>query len=248
MKRHKSAGLSIAKNTNDILTAINNHALFSTVDKPNQTDDTYLTYDISCNEDFALHSKYYNWQDIFQFFVDHPTAKATLATKIIPINFLEFDPKQKVRIRFSLMPQQIKEQLEPNTPDIIDRIKAIDSFIEAGYDVHVNFSPVVYYDNWIQGYQEIWEMMNDYIEDSHKQIVKAEVIFLTHNVSKHIYNSDNSISGEELLYNPDIQEMKTSEYGGRNIRYRHDLKKEMISKWTKEHDRIIPWNTIRYIF
>jgi hypothetical protein len=36
MKRHKPEGLDVATNTNDILTAINNHAFFATVDKPNQ--------------------------------------------------------------------------------------------------------------------------------------------------------------------------------------------------------------------
>jgi len=47
MKRHKPIGLDIAKNTNDILTEINNHCMFSNVDKPNQTHSEYITYDIS---------------------------------------------------------------------------------------------------------------------------------------------------------------------------------------------------------
>ena len=247
MKRHKPEGLSIAKNVGDILTSINNHAYFyADVDKPNQTDDKYMTYDIACNEDFALHSKYYNWQDIFSFFRDHPIAKATLATKIIPINFLEFDPKYKVRIRFSLMPQKLSSILEPNTSEIIDRIKAIDAFIESGYDVHVNFSPVVVYDGWEEDYEELFHMMNDYVE--YKPLVKAEVIFLTHNESKHLYNLDRGILGEEYLWTPDIQETKTSQYGGKNLRYKYHLKKEFINSFVKMHDDIIPWNTIRYIF
>jgi spore photoproduct lyase len=247
MKRHKPEGLSIAKNVGDILTSINNHAYFyADADKPNQTDDKYMTYDIACNEDFALHSKYYNWQNIFSFFRDHPIAKATLATKIIPINFLEFDPKYKVRIRFSLMPQKLSSILEPNTSEIIDRIKAIDAFIESGYDVHVNFSPVVVYDGWEEDYEELFHMMNDYVE--YKPLVKAEVIFLTHNESKHLYNLDRGILGEEYLWTPDIQETKTSQYGGKNLRYKYHLKKEFINSFVKIHDEIIPWNTIRYIF
>ena len=47
MKRHKSEGLDIAKNTMDILTEINNHCMFSDVDKPNQTHANFVTYDIS---------------------------------------------------------------------------------------------------------------------------------------------------------------------------------------------------------
>jgi len=45
MKRHKPEGLDVAKNTGDILTAINNHAWFASVDKPNQTHKEYITYD-----------------------------------------------------------------------------------------------------------------------------------------------------------------------------------------------------------
>ena len=71
MKRHKDKGLSVAVNTGDILTEINNHAYFTPVDKPNQTHAQYTTYDISCNEDFALHSKYYEWKHIFDWFKNH---------------------------------------------------------------------------------------------------------------------------------------------------------------------------------
>ena len=79
-------------------------------------------------------------------------------------------------------------------------------------------------------------------------MVKCEVIFLTHNVNKHQYNIINNIPGEELLWQPDIQEDKISQYGGKNIRYKHYLKTEFIEQFKELHDSIIPWNTIRYIF
>lgn len=47
MKRHKPQGLDISKNTMNILTEINNHCMFAEVDKPNQTHNSYTTYDIS---------------------------------------------------------------------------------------------------------------------------------------------------------------------------------------------------------
>ena len=246
MKRNVPEGLSVAKNIEDILTAINNHSLFDTIEKPNQTDPKYITYDIACNEDFALHSKYYNWKKIFQFFLEHPYAKATFATKIIPIKFLEYNPLKKVRIRFSLMPQKISSIVEPNTPDIIDRIKAVNAFIEAGYEVHLNFSPVIINDNWLKDYNLLFNMCNDYID--YKDEVKSEVIFLTHNKNKHQYNIDNNIPGEDLLWSPSKQEEKTSSYGGVNVRYKISLKQESINLFKELHNKIIPWNTIRYIF
>ena len=246
MKRHKSEGLDIAKNTMDILTEINNHCMFSDVDKPNQTHSNFVTYDISCNEDFALHAKYHEWEKIFDFFKQHPVAMGSFATKYVNVNLINYDPEGKIRIRFSLMPQSISYKLEPNTSKIIDRIKAIDAFIDSGYDVHINFSPVVVYDNWIEDYEHLFQMVDNYVD--YKDTVKCEVIFLTHNESKHNYNLINNLTGEDLLWNPDIQESKTSQYGGDNIRYKHNLKYHYIKEWTRLHDDIIPWNTIRYIF
>tara|TARA_E500000331_G_scaffold152194_1_gene148141 strand:- start:31 stop:693 length:663 start_codon:yes stop_codon:yes gene_type:complete len=220
--------------------------MFAVVDKPNQTDPVYVTYDIACNEDFAFHSKFYDWENIFEFFVEHQKAKGTFATKWIPDEFLSFNPKEKMRIRFSLMPQAIATRLEPNTPDIVDRIKAVNMFRKAGYDVHLNFSPVVVYDEWLVDYAELFKMVDDIVED--KENVLAEVIFLTHNVKKHKYNVDNMYSSEDLLWRPELQEEKISQYGGDNIRYKHNLKKDMIYDFRDLHDEFIDWNKIRYIF
>ena len=247
MKRHKAEGLDISTNTMDILTEINNHCAFADVEKPNQTHKEYITYDISCNEDFALHAKYHEWQKIFDFFKQHPTAMGSFATKYVNPNLTGYNPEGKIRIRFSLMPQSMSDLLEPNTSKIIDRIKAIDAFIDAGYDVHINFSPVIVAGNWLEEYEYLFYMVNDYV--SYKNVVKAEVIFLTHNENKHIYNIANNLPGEEeYLWVPTIQEDKVSQYGGKNIRYKHHLKNDFIKSFIMLHDEIIPWNTIRYIF
>lgn len=246
MKRHKDNGLDVATNTEDILTEINSHAWFSTVEKPNQTHEKYITYDISCNEDFALHRKHHDWKKIFKFFKEHEIAMATLATKTIPYEFLKFNPKGKVRIRFSLMPQELSSIIEPYTAPIINRIEAIDEFIKAGYDVHVNFSPIVFYTGWLEAYTELFRWLDIHVENKDK--VKAEVIFLTHNNDKHLYNLKHKLPGENLLWNPKVQEVKTSEYGGDNIRYNHEVKKKLIDQWKAIHNQVIPWNTIRYIF
>lgn len=246
MKRHKPKGLSVATNTGDILTAINNHAYFTPVDKPNQTHPEFTTYDISCNEDFALHAKYHDWERIFEFFKDHPIAMGSFATKYVNPDLTTFDPEGKIRVRFSLMPQHMADIHEPKTSKIIDRIKAIDAFIDAGYDVHVNYSPVIVYDGWLEDYEFLFDMMNNYVD--YKKEVLAEVIFLTHNFKRHIVNLENHPETELTLWTPDIQETKISQYGGSNLRYKHTLKREYIQQFKELHNRKIPWNKIRYIF
>ena len=250
MKRHKPTGLDIAKNHTDILTAINDHVWFAEVDKPNQTHPEYITYDISCNEDFALHAKYHEWKRIFEYFRLHPKAMASFATKYVNNDLLQFNPEGKVRIRFSLMPLEYRDVLEPNTSEIYDRLNAVKQFIDAGYDVHLNFSPVIVALDWLDKYEHLFYMISTmaHVDNWANNSVKSEVIFLTHNANKHQYNLLNNIPGEDLLWNPEIQESKISQYGGDNIRYKYQLKAQYIEEFKKLHQEIIPWNTIRYIF
>jgi spore photoproduct lyase len=193
-----------------------------------------------------LHLKHHDWKKIFDFFKNHPKAMGSFATKYVNEKLLEYNPEGKIRIRFSLMPDKYSKILEPHTTPIDLRIKAIDRFIAAGYDVHINFSPVIVTDNWLVEYGELFRQVQGTVENKDK--VKAEVIFLTHNEGKHQYNLENNLPGEELLWNQAIQEDKVSEYGGKNIRYKYNLKADYIKQWTELHDKIIPWNTIRYIF
>jgi spore photoproduct lyase len=248
MKRNKPEGLTIATNTEDILTEINNHAWFSNVDKPNQTHEYYKTYDISCNEDFALHAKHHEWEKIFTFFKDHPLAMGSFATKYVNKHLLSFNPERKIRIRFSLMPYEYRELLEPNTSLIMDRLMAVNEFYKAGYDVHLNFSPVIVEDGWLDKYEVLFDAVNNVVDNEFKSDVKAEVIFLTHNENKHLYNVKNKLTGENLLWKPETQESKKSQYGGKNIRYKHNLKNDYVKEFTNLHDYMIPWNKIRYIF
>jgi spore photoproduct lyase len=257
MKRHKPTGLDVATNTNQILTEIDSHSWFADVEKPNQTHEEYVTYDISCNEDFALHAKHHEWEKIFKFFKEHPKAMGTFATKYVNKKLLDFNPYGKVRIRFSLMPENKRKIVEPKTSSIEERLDAVKLFQDAGYDVHLNFSPVIFYDKWLNDYKDLFiQVRNVALRDNWHAAnatyadrpVKAEVIFLTHNRNKHLYNTMNKVAGEDLLWTPQIQESKTSQYGGDNIRYKASIKKSFINDFKDVHDFIIPWNEIRYIF
>ena len=241
-KRHVHSGLTAATNVEEILTEVDHHAWFADVEKPNQTHKEYVTYDIGCNTDVALHYKHLEWDKVFDFFKQHPRAMGSFATKYVNEKLLDYDPEGKMRIRFSLMPQKYADVLEPNTSSIVERINAISKFQDAGWDVHVNFSPVVVTNGWLDEYKGLFELLPV------NEKVKAEVIFLTHNLGRHIFNLKNDPEGEDLLWRPEIQENKVSQYGGENIRYKRDLKAHYIKQWTQLHDEIIPWNTIRYIF
>lgn len=251
MKRHKPEGLSIATNTDKILEAINIHRNTLEDKVPNQTHTKYWTYDISCNEDFSLHLKYHKWLKIFSFFTDSEDIMGSFATKYVNEDLLHYKcvlKDMKIRIRMSLMPEEYRQVLEPNTSSIFKRLAFINRLKEVGYDVHVNFSPVIVYPGALKLYEELFKSLDTIVDDKYKESIFAEVIFLTHNKEKHENNLINNLSGEHLLWNPEIQRIKKSQYGGINLRYEPRLKKELINEFKQLHDSIIPYNTIRYIF
>jgi spore photoproduct lyase len=253
MKRHRPTGVQIAENVDDVLNAIVDHYLDHALNdnndwyeknKPNQTDEDFITYDIGSNEDLALHAKYYDMTKIFSIVWGRSMLKLSFATKYV--NYDLPNVVDHIRIRFSLMPQKYADILEPGTSSILERIQAIDKFIEKGYEVHINFSPVVVTDTWIEDYRDLFMLVDEHVTNKDK--VKCEVIFLTHNEKKHTYNLLNNISGEDMLWTPEIQEDKISGNGEKNIRYKHVLKREYVNQFKALHEILIPWCTIRYIF
>ncbi len=248
--RYNFENVYINDNCDQILQAIEKHAIDLPFPKPkNQTDSSFWTYDIGCSTDVVLHWKHYDWLKVFDFFHDHPKIKATFATKYVNNSLLNYTPAQKIRIRFSLMPQAISSILEPHTSLIHDRIAAINDFSSAGYDVHINFSPIVIYDHWLEDYAMLFRMIDKELPESIKQFIYAECVFLTHNQWQHERNLINNKSpSEELLWQPNLQESKVSEYNSEGVRYRRGLKAKFIRQWTQLHHEIIPWNSIRYIF
>lgn len=247
--RNNYNSVYVNENIDQILAVLGKHIDALPPKTPNQTDEKYWTYDIGCSTDVSLHFMQTDWLKIFEFFKTNPKAKATFATKYVNKKLLDFNPARKVRIRFSLMPQSKSSLLEPKTSPIIDRIKAINLFIEAGYDVHLNFSPIVAYEGWLDEYAELFEYLNEQIKDEYKTEVKAECIFLTHEEKQHERNlSAGKNDSEALIWQPELQESKISEYGGSAVRYKRGVKSNFIKRWTALHDKIIAWNKIRYIF
>lgn len=242
--------LYINENVDEILTVINQHAKSLTFPKlSNQVDPVYWTYDIGCSTDISLHWKHYDWLKVFAFFKQHPHIKATFATKYVNKQLLSFNAENKIRIRFSLMPQAISHVLEPKTSMIEERINAIRIFIEAGYEVHINFSPIVVYDNWLHDYQALFELINDRTPIDLRPYIKAECIFLTHNPWQHERNLQNNRQQvEDYLWQPAAQEAKTSQYGSEALRYKIRLKTRYIKEWLALHEQYVSWNKVRYIF
>ena len=217
--------------------------------EPNQIDDQYWVYDVGENSDCsvdALISE--NVYDLVSLFRTLPNAKASFATKFINRNLLNYDPQRKTRIRFSLMPEQVAKVVDVRTSPIRARIAAINDFYDAGYEIHLNFSPVIYYDNWLSDYRELFTELADTLHPDAKNQLAAEIIFLTHNDNLHQINLGWHPKGEEYLWTPELQETKYSQTGGRNLRYKRGFKADLVDSFCTLLVQTLPECRIRYAF
>jgi spore photoproduct lyase family protein len=256
--RHKTINpITIFTNVDEIMAKVDKQVMALPWPKvPNQTDPVFYTYDIGCNSDIAIDYDISSGiADVFSFYKNHERAKATFATKFVNHNMLNFDAQRKVRIRFSLMPAEVSRLVDVRTDSIDKRLQAINDFYEAGYEVHVNFSPVIVYDrlrgvdrDWEEDYRELFKQLDAAVSPGVKKQMECEVIFLTHNERQHLANIEINPKAEELLWLPELQETKRSSYGGINIRYQYQLKAQMINKFVGILTEEIPWCSIRYIF
>lgn len=218
---------------------------------PNQTDPNFYTVDIGCSTDISLMQKYMRTnagrntlEEVLVYFRLSQKAKATFATKY-PSMFARdayqgFLHRDAHRIRVSLMPQKYSDILEPNTDAIESRIIQIERLQEL-MEVHINFSPIIYTPGWTDEYRKLFQQMKDLgIGD-----IPCECIFLTYNDTQYARNGDKV---NELLWRPDIQEKKDSQYAADNLRYNHELKRKLVKHFVSIYSEYYNPENIRYIF
>lgn len=144
---------------------------------PNQQDPIYYLVDIGCSSDLSLHQKHLNkiggLKRILKFYDNHPKLKSTFATKYSSMLNLDVtDFNKKPRVRISLMPESYSKVLEPKTTPILERILDIDRLQDLGWEVHLNFSPIVVIDKEAYKYKELFIAIDKLV--TNKKEVKCE--------------------------------------------------------------------------
>ncbi|QJY48855.1 spore photoproduct lyase family protein [Pseudonocardia broussonetiae] len=217
--------------------------------EPDQVDPRAWVYDIGENSDCSVDALVSdNVADLVATFRELPTAKASFATKFVNRELLDLDPQGRTRVRFSLMPESDAKLLDIRTSPIPERIAAIDDFVAAGYEVHLNFSPIVLREGWERDWAELLTRLDDEVGDAAKQQAAAEIIMLTHNRDLHEVNLGWHPKAEDLLWRPDIQQPKRSQSGMWNVRYRNAPKREAVARVQDLIAAHAPWIRVRYAF
>lgn len=205
---------------------------------PDQQDPRWTMVDIACNTDLVLMQKHLpeHLMDYLKRYDDHPRLNSTMATKypgLLKIQVNHFNKKPRVRV--SLMPQVYSDVLEPKMQKIDSRIKDINRLKQLGWEVHCNYSPVIFYPGWEKHYDDLFAQVKE-----HAGINKCEVIALTNHDSQMARSSPEA---QDLMkYSNEVKNKQGI------MRYPLSYKSKLLDKFKTIYSEYFPLDTIRYIF
>ena len=249
-RKGHSNPITVFANIEAILAATRRHAeALGPKREANQVDPEAWVYDLGENGDLSVDALLSdNVRDLVALFRGLPHAKGSFATKWVNPGLLGYDPEGRTRIRMSLMPAAMAKLLDVRTSPVAERIAFLPELHRAGYEVQLNFSPVVLREGWEAEWAELFAQLDDTLPPALKERLAAEVIMLTHNRELHEVNLAWHPRAEELLWRPDIQEVKRSETGAENLRYRTGWKGQWLARFRALLAARMPYCRVRYAF
>lgn len=205
---------------------------------PDQQDPVYTMVDIACNTDLVLMQKHMP-EPLIKYlkrYDDHPRLNSTMATKypsLLNIDVNHFNKKPRVRV--SLMPQIYSDILEPKMQKISERIFDINRLKNLGWEVHCNYSPVIFYPGWENHYDNLFKEVKLNAGEN-----KCEVIALTNHKNQMSRSDDQA---QELMkYSSEVKNKQGI------MRYPLSYKYKLLNKFTDIYSKYFDPKTIRYIF
>ena len=206
--------------------------------EPDQQDPWYKMVDIACNTDLVLMQKHMPipLRDYLLMYDKHENLNSTMATKypeLLKIDVNDFNKPPRVRV--SLMPQEYSTVLEPKMSKISDRIEDINRLKELGWEVHINYSPLIFHEYWDEYYEHLFQEVSAIAGDN-----KCEVIVLTNHVrqmekaspeARHLMQYSNEVKNKSGV-----------------MRYPLVHKSRLLTEWTDLYNKYFSAHTIRYIF
>jgi spore photoproduct lyase len=241
--------LTVFVNIEEIAASIRKHQKkLGAKTEPNQCDERFWTYDIGCNADLSADSFVCdNPGFLVREFTTMDFAKATFATKTVRDDYwLSIDPQGKTRIRYSLMPQRAARYVDIGTSPISERIQSVNRLVDAGYEVHFSFAPIIIYENWRADWRELWREIDDTLSAKSKAQLKCEAFFLTHSAALHEINMQWNPRGEDFLWKPELQVPKKT--APDTLVYDYNFRRRELADYEKDLAKHLPYCPVRYSF
>lgn len=237
MARYNDTRVFVNTNVDDIFNSVVEWEK-DYVKVPDQQDPIYTMVDIACNTDLVLMQKHLPepLHDYLKRYDDHPRLNTTMATKYPHLLLLDVNHfKKKPRVRVSLMPQIYSDILEPKMQKISDRIKDINRLKALGWEVHCNYSPLIFYPGWKDEYDNLFKEVKEIAGEN-----KCEVIALTNHA-----NQMKKASPEAQKFMKYSCEVKNK---SGVMRYPIAHKTRLLEEFKEIYKKYFSLETIRYIF
>jgi spore photoproduct lyase len=237
MSRYNGKRVFVNKNVDEIYESVVEWEK-TFIKEPDQQDPIYTMVDVACNSDLVLMQKHMPEPliDYLKRFDNHPQLNSTMATKypgLLTLDVRHFNKPPRVRV--SLMPQKYSNILEPKMQKIVSRIADINRLKKLGWEVHLNYSPLIFYPGWKEEYNNLFSMVKDVAGEN-----KCEVIALTNHVKQMIKTT------------PEARELMRRSYEIKNqsgvMRYPLEHKGRLLSEFKEIYSKYFSIKTIRYIF
>jgi DNA repair photolyase len=228
----------------------------------------YITFDLGCDTDCTIDNQITRHDattlpdgtvldaypghviDIMNQITENvPGAMTSFATKGIELDPFIEDCKhpERNRIRLSLMPEWQRRILEMNTATTQQRLEAVNRLVAAGFEVHINLSPIVITESFSKDYRALLKQIDDVLTPEAKAQLAYEVIFLTHsNVmyepvaarrpKAHLMMAEGPLLLKAKPHKPTVTTYTRSD-------------KTPIKKWLRKRvEQYTPYARIRYMF
>lgn len=237
MSRYNGHRVFVNENYLDIVDSVFRWAM--TYEKtPDQQDPVYKMVDIACNTDLVLMQKHMplSLHDYLAYFDGHPEINTTMATKypgLLKLDVNHFFKRPRVRV--SLMPQKYSDILEPKMQKIESRIQDINRLKNLGWEVHLNYSPLIFYPGWDKLYDKLFK---DVLEHAGEN--KCEVIALTNHPLQMAKASEEA--RELMQYSKEVKNQSGV------LRYPIKHKTRLLEEFKEIYRQYFSLESIRYIF
>lgn len=237
MSRYNGTRVYVNTNVNDIFNSVVEWEK-SFIKTPDQQDPIYTMVDVACNSDLVLMQKHMPEPliDYLKRYDEHPNLNSTMATKYPGLLNLDVNAfNKKPRVRVSVMPQKYSDILEPKMQKIMSRIEDINRLKKLGWEVHLNYSPLVFYPGWKDEYDNLFSKVKDLAGEN-----KCEVIALTNHK---LQMAKSSADAQEIMqYSSEVKNKSGV------MRYPLQHKTRLLNEFKDIYSKYFNLETIRYIF
>ncbi len=111
------------------------------------------------------------------FFAGQDHGSFRFVTKYTDIeSLLTIEHRGRTTIRFSINSDHIIKSYEHAAPSLVKRLETAQKIARAGYPMGFIIGPVIIYDGWKQDYQEMFNLLTQYLSASEPQNLSFEII------------------------------------------------------------------------